>query len=439
MNPPTTTSADIATAGVASAWWVPAKGIAEALKRLVSPVPVLVLSASGLLLLACNVTERVGHRATVFKHYYPRAYLFLVVLVVAGRLYQLATSRELLWRAALVRSLVVFGLLALLIGVSPLVSNGTTYADMASNYWQTDPTGSTSRRIGLPVLAHVIGFEKNGYVFFWYAVLFASVAAAAAVLSRGRLFGIEKLSLLSSSIFAYSLVGPGYSEVFVLLIGCCVILFETGPAEKIVAGALMLSTHETATAFTALAIVVNAQEEERADWLAVFALLYGLYVATYLFAWRGEVLQALLTAGKPSPGAEETAPQLLLAHPLHGLLGIFLAYKLYWLLVPSGLRRPGSRPMTVAIAASLVLAVIGTDTSRLVEFSTLAFLIVARTILPDWPTRLRIVIAAANLAVPSLYVATNAEPLWGRGLYSAYLYGAREAGLDWGRPFASDD
>ncbi len=412
--------------------------LTEALRRLASPAPLLVLLASGLLLLACNVTERIGHRATIFKHFYPRAYLLVVILALAFRLSALDAPawrrlRALPWRASL-----VFGLLGLLIGVSALVSNGVTYAEMASNYWLTDPFGSTSRRIGLPVLANVLGFEKNGYVFFWYGVLFVSVASGLALLDRGRLTGIETLSLLSSSILAYAFVGPGYSEVFVLMIGCCAILVRTSLVEKIVMGALMLSTHETATALTALAIVVKAEGEERAEWLTVFGALYGIFVAAYLFTWRGEVVQALLTAGKPSPGAGETAPGLVLAHPGRALLGIGFAYKLYWILVPAGLAQPTLRPLAFAVLAALILAVIGTDTSRLVEFGSLAFFLLATGILPGWPRRLRIALAVANLVVPSLYVATNAEPLWGDGFYSAYLHEAKAVGWNWGRLFAAD-
>ncbi len=434
----TRSSAEAMPVPIGPTWRSLPGAIAEVLRRLASPAPLAALLASGLLLLACNVTARVGHGAVVFKHFYPRAYFLLVVLALAYRLSALSASAWRGLRSLLGRALLAFGLLALLIGVSVLVSNGTTYAEMASNYWLTDPFGSTSRRVGLPVLAHVLGFEKNGYVFFWYAVLFGSVASALALLDRGRLAGIEKLSLLSSSILAYAFVGPGYSEVFVLMLGCGALLIRTSTVDKVVLAALMLSTHETATALTALAIVVKTEGEERADWLVVFGTLYGLYVAAYLFAWRGEVVQALLTAGRPSPGASETAPGLVLAYPGRALLGTVLAYKLYWAIVPVGLGHPRLRPMTLAMLVSLILAVIGTDTSRLVEFSTLAFLLLALEILPGWPRRLRIALALANLLVPSLYVATNAEPLWGDGLYSAYLHGAKAAGWDWGRLFAAD-
>lgn len=409
--------------------------IADLLIRLKRPAPIAALVFGCLLLLSCNLNAVVGHRAVMFKHYYPHAFMLFVVMAVSCKIYVASRETKIEIVKEAVRALPWFLLFGALVGVSVLVSNGTDYQEMASDYWDADPLGSTSRRIGLPVLANVLGFARNGYIFFWYAVLFAGFCLALRYLGRRQLSAIERMSVLSSSIFAYSLVGPGYNEIFVFLLGLYALQFRLTLTEKVVVAGLMIATHETATAFLAMAVILDSDDEARAEWMAILGIFYAAYVAAYIFNWRGDVLNALMRAGKPSPGASDNSLDLVRQHPFAATLGVALAYKLYWLPVVGALRRRETRAMAGAVLISLVLVFIGTDTSRLVQFSSLGFLIAMGSVLPTWPNASRTAFAAANLLVPSLYVATNAEPLWGTGLYSLYLYGAQAAGLEWGRLF----
>ncbi len=399
------------------------------------PAPAVALVLGGFLLLACNVNAVVGHRALVFKHYYPHAYMLACIVAAGCKLHALPSQARGRIAGAARSALPWFLLFCALVGASKLASNGTLYEAMASNYWDADPYGSTSRRIGLPVLANVLGFDKNGYIYVWYAVLFAAFALAWRYLEDRGLKALERVSVLSSSIFAYSLIGPGYNEVFVFLLGLYALRFALGQVEKIVVATLMVATHETATPFVALAVVLSCDDEERGAWLSILGALYLAYVASYLLTWRGDLMGALLKAGKPSADAADTSVGLLLTYPVRAMLGVFLAYKLYWAVVLTALTHRHCRRLAIAVFPSLILAVIGTDTSRLVQFGSLAFLAAVSLRLPGLPGRWRTRLAVANLIVPSLYVATNVEPLWGTGLYSVYLYGARAAGLDWGRLF----
>lgn len=404
-------------------------------RRLRGPAPLAAGVFGCLLLLACNVNAMLGHRAVMFKHYYAHAFLLFVVIAACCRIHAAARESKVEAFAQAVRVLPWFVVFCGLIGVSVLLSNGTSYEEMASDYWDADPMFSTSRRLGLPVLANVLGFGKNGYIFFWYAVLFCAFCLAMRYLERRKVLPIEKLSVLSSSIFAYSLMGPGYNEIFVVLLGLYAVQFRLDLVEKIIVAAVMVASHETATAFVALAVVLDSKAEDRDEWIAIFAIFYVAYVATYLFNWRGYVLEALIRASKPRPDAEQSSLDLVQQYPFAATLGAAMAYKLYWLPVLSALRRPDLRAMAGAVLFSLVLAIIGTDTSRLVQFSSLAFLITMGSVLPTWPKSVRVAFAAANLLIPSLYVATNSVPLWGDGLYSLYLYGAQAAGLEWGHLF----
>ncbi len=402
---------------------------------LARPAPAVALLFGALLLLAGNVNGVLGPRAVAFKHFYAHGFMLFVVVAGSCRLYVAPPAlRGEVVRCTL-RALPWFLLFAALIGVHGLVSNGVDYRHMATDYWNADPFNATSRRIGLPALAHVLGLEGSAYTLFWYAVLFATFAAAMRLLDARRLSRLEALSVLSSSILAYALVGPGYGDVFVLLLGLVAVQCRLGPVDKIAVGTLMIATHETMTPFVAAAVVLVDEREDRREWIAVFGLLYLAFIASYALTWHRDLAHAVMTAGRPSPQAGPSTLDWVRSHPGLAALGTVIAYKLYWLPVLMALRRRGVWPMSVAALASLPLILLGSDTSRLVQFSSLALFFAVSAELGTWPTSARRVLALANLFVPSLYVAVNAGLLWGPGLYSAYLRGAEAAGLQLGRVF----
>lgn len=405
------------------------------LASLARPAPAAALLFGALLLLAGNVNGVLGPRAVAFKHFYAHGFMLFVVVAGCCRLYVAPPAlRGEIVRCTL-RALPWFLLFAALIGVHGLVSNGVDYRHMATDYWDADPFSSTSRRIGLPALAHVLGFEGRAYALLWYAVLFATFAAAMRLLDTRQMSSLETFSVLSSSILAYALVGPGYGDVLVLLLGLLAVQCRLGPVDKIAVAALMIATHETMTPFVAAAIVLAGDRDDGREWIAVFGLLYLAFTASYALTWHRDLAGALIRADRPSPQAELSVMDLVRSHPMVAALGAVMAYKLYWLPVLMALRRRGGRLLSVGVLASLPLILLGSDTSRLVQFSSLALFLAVSTELGTWPTSARRALALANLAVPSLYVAVNAGLLWGPGLYSVYLRGAEAAGLQFGRVF----
>ena len=402
---------------------------------LARPAPAATLLFGALLLLASNVNGVLGPRAVAFKHFYAHGFMLFVVVAGCCRLYVAPPAvRQVAARAAL-RALPWFLLFCALIGVHGLVSNGVDYQRMATDYWDADPFNATSRRIGLPALAHVLGLEGRAYTVLWYAVLFPTFTATMRLLDARQLSSLEALSVLSSSILAYALVGPGYGDILVLLLGLLAVQCRLGPVDRIAVATLMIATHETMTPFVAAGIVLAADRDDRREWIAVFGLLYLAFTASYALTWHRDLAGAVIRADRPSPGAEHSVVDLVRLHPGLATLGAVMAYKLYWLPVVMALRRRGAWPMAVAALASLPLILLGSDTSRLVQFSSLALFLAVSTELGTWPTPARRALAIANLVVPSLYVAVNAGLLWGPGLYSVYLRGAEAAGLQLGRVF----
>ena len=393
------------------------------------------MAGCGLMMFACNANGLLGPHAVAFKLHYAHLFMLGAIVLVGHRLAaQPVQTYRGAFRSAL-RALPWFLALCGLVGVHGLVSNGLDYQGMASDYWNTDPFSSTSRRLGVPVLAHVLGFELRLYVLFWYAILFAAFWATLRLLVRRGLSRFEALSLATSSILAFALEGPGYGEVAVLLVGIGALRFRLGPPEKMVAAAFMIATHETATPFVALAVILDGDADDGREWLAIFGLLYLAFAVSFLVTWHDDLGMALLRAGKPSAIVERTSPELVMQYPGRAVLGILVAYKLYWWPVIAAVRRRGTLSMTALTLAPLGLTLVGSDTSRLVQFGSLSLFLVVCREMGHWTTAARLKLAVANLLVPSVYVATNAGLLWGPGLYSLYLRAASAWGLPLGRVF----
>ena len=399
------------------------------------PRSALALLGCALMMFACMTNVRLGSGAVAFKYHYAQWFSILAVVLVVRRAADTsprtwAAGARSGWAAA-----PLFATFCALVGVHGLVSNGLDYQAMATDYWHTDPTVSTSRRLGLPALAHLLTLDLKLYVVFWYAVLAAAFWATMHLLRRRGLTRLEALSVATSSILAYALEGPGYGEIGVLLLGILLLESKATPVEKAVAAAFMIATHETATPFVAATLIVSAEGEERCEWLAVFGLLYLALVASFVATWHQGLGDALLRAGKARVADEMTSPELVAMHPGRALLGALVAYKLYWTPAVAAVGPRSSRPMAVLAVASLALVLIGSDTSRLVQFGSLPLFLAVSAQLPRWPDAARRRLAVANLVVPSVYVATNAEGLWGPGLYSLYLRAAVSLGLPLGRIF----
>jgi hypothetical protein len=399
------------------------------------PPAALSFGFAGLFVLACNMTGGLGAGSTRVRYHLVIAFLMFAVIVF-GRKVDFWRARAGILRACL-HGLPTFIALYLLIGGGRLVSHGDGYARMTTDFITLGAISPLSRRVVMSGLAHLIGIGPRGYVVFWYVVFFTACCMANLWLKARGLGWLERLSILTSSIFGYLLVAPGYSEVFVFLCGIYCLNAKLARVEKVVLAALMFGAHEVATVFVAFPIIVLAADDDRTEWTTIFLSLLAVYAFGYALNWRFDLAGALSIAVKPSADAAESSLQLLLGNPWIALLAVGEAYKLYWIAVVWGWRgrQPREWILTAGIVVALPLMLIATDVSRLVQFGSLAFLPVATDTLSRWPPRQRHWLAVANLAVPTFYAATNAPPLWGTGWYSAYVVIGHAVGLSLGQGF----
>lgn len=309
----------------------------------------------------------------------------------------------------------------LLLGQPHLASHGLLFAQLSSGFWWADYPGEYAillKRAVVPALAHLCGFNESTYVYFWLLLYFLACWLAIRWLVEIGFTFLECFSILTSSIFAYWLIAPGYSEVLVFIGALYCLQRPTSLLEKLVIFTLALGTHEVAACLVFSSVLLASHPRDREEWLSVLLLMVPANVVVGIV---NQHLQGSARPGESLVAGGHLVYWYLFHRPIAALAGIMVAYKLYWLPVIGFGSQSRYRWLTCGVLLSLPLVALGTDTSRLVQFSSLAMLLLVSKIVADWSPKSRNLLAGANLIVPSFYCAINSPVLWGWGLYSLYM------------------
>lgn len=302
-----------------------------------------------------------------------------------------------------------------LLGHWDLVSLGTLYAQMTSDFWGATVSPehhAVLKRVGLPALARLLGFQADTYIYGWFFLYAVGLRLACGYLLDAGLSFLETLSTLTSSLFACWLIAPGYSELLVFILAFQYLRRSIGMLEKLILVAFALSIHEAAGAVVFLTVALCGREEDRAPWLLAWLAVLGIYA---LAAW---------VTSHWSAGSE---PDLFLTlrwlrrDPVTALVGILAAYKLYGIIPLLALARGPGRMEAVAAFLGLPLIFLGLDTSRIVQFGSLGLMLVIPLVVVNWSRTARFALALANLLVPSIYIGLATWPTLSDGLYRLYL------------------
>jgi hypothetical protein len=354
---------------------------------------------------------------------------FFVCLIIFGLL--LRRSFLSLWPAIARRRLwtdVMIGLLIASIFLFELLPNGM---GRIYGYVSVEPflqhQGFYHRRILMPLLAHNLHLDGVLYVFFYWAMALAVFALTKIyVESRGVLLSrLEMASLFTTGIFASALGLPGYVEILVLGLTLLAMLdHDRNGRSSIVQPVLFglaLLTHESAAilAFGTLALTYFDRK-----FLPHFAALLGLYLVIWLASYGFDVSKA--TAVQFS-GGKSNLDQFLRTAPLV-LFSLLAAYKLVLLaavaaassFVSTGRYRLALL-ILLGLGGSIALTAIATDYTRMMAFGSFAMLVALPVALKPLTARTRLVLATANLLLPTLYVAAHHGALTYHGLYGLVL------------------
>ena len=287
--------------------------------------------------------------------------------------------------------------------------------------------GMFNRRILMPVLAHDIHL---GGVLYGFACALATVGVIGLTVvylqGRGLALSVVELgSLLTTGLFASTLGLPGYGDIIVLGLTLVALLdFDRRGRAGVVQVAcfgLALLAHESA-AVLAFGILGVCRFGPR--FMAAFAFVLGLYVATWLAAFDFDPAAAVR-----AQGAGDT-PKLFYAlnHIPHVLFSAVVAYKLAIVALTAGAfalwrvnRRREALVAALALAGGLGLCGFGTDYSRMISFGTFGLLVALPAALEGLDRRQRLWLALGNLLVPTLYARAQGGFWPYPGLYGFVL------------------
>ena len=388
--------------------------------------------AATLLTLSCTWMAQTGQPVAV-RHAAVPAALIIAALVFAPRPRNLKG-----FMAATAPALPWLMLFVLLVGAGGMVSHGAQFAAMSQDFWHSDILEAAHRRPVLPALAWLLQDPflqpwPAAYALVWYVTFAAAFLAAWHALASRDLPALDIFAILTGSIFAYLLILPGYTEALTYLIALLCWRATLSPAQKCLAAALMIGGHEVAGGFAVVFLAIEAAPADRRQWCGVLALLVGIYAVGYALSAGGSLARDLDSATRSSAFYPRTAWQMDLAQPGRCLLGIVLAYKLLWLIVPAGFRQGGRTPLHVGcILLAIPLVIVATDTTRVVQFASLSMFAVAASVWPRLAAARRRLLVAGMIVLPSLCEGTTGVPAWGKGLYAVYLFAAQKMGLSLG-------
>jgi hypothetical protein len=306
-----------------------------------------------------------------------------------------------------------------------LTSMGDDYALMSQQPF-TEPANLFNRRLLMPALAHML-FLRGLTPFYLFSLFITLIFLFLVVSYLDAKIGIFTsspetarphirtwgwmLSLFTSSFIFYNFYYPGFPDPLLMLLLLLTMLVPMSAQGRLCAFALALATHEASLfCFAPLFLLAYPRHE----WRMALGLPLA-YGAFWLLSFGGD---ALSLYGAQADIANKTSVEWFFSSPLMALAGIFFAYKLAWLVavaVSIGLWRIGERRLTLAmlllIASAIPLLMLGLDTSRLMGFGFMGFLIAVALWFREpalTPRRdLLNLLLLGNVLIPSYFVDLN--------------------------------
>jgi hypothetical protein len=283
-----------------------------------------------------------------------------------------------------------------------------------------------STRFLMPVMAYFLFLRGTWLYYIFSAIL--TVVFIALLLSwnrkRGGLAFWQFISLCTSSFVLFQFQYPGYSDILVFILFLLVMRDDFSEQSKLSFLILALLAYETSFIVGVILAWRYLGRKGQVIYLALLVLYGILWVS---LAGRGGM--AILFSHNVS---NKSGLMWLYFHPLRELFGVFIAFKLTWLLIAAAVivawRSRAFQEMTFILAivgAGLVITFLAVDTSRLMGFAFPA-LLCALTVLGGalsgkGSARLLSAVWILNLLIPSVYMGMNTGINTWPGLYG-WLY-----------------
>lgn len=332
------------------------------------------------------------------------------------------------WGTRLRKALLMSVILACLVLPLQLRSLGDSYAQMSLSPFE-EGFGILYRRLLMPALANTIGL--SGYVFYLLFSIGLAVVLVYVVLSWFDKNGVHVsrivvLSLFTSSFVLYGFELPGYPDQLAMILFMLMMVLPESPYGRLSLVALSLATHEASIVMILPAAFLMFTKRERQGAM-------GLIVAYALFVLTGQGFDVapLFQAHMYFDATGNSAWAYLMSSPLLAVAGIFVAFKLFWLLgfgaaieAWRNADRAVARTVLTSMLLPLAIVLFAVDTSRFAGFGFFGLLVALQYVVEHevfGPKTLR-ALSLANLILPSVYVGLNSGVMMFPGLYRV-VYG----------------
>jgi hypothetical protein len=321
----------------------------------------------------------------------------------------------------------VFGSFAVIsILVFPL-----TLGIMAEGYAQVsiDPLGvfdnsnQVYQRILMPAMAYFLQC-KGPLLYHLFSIGITVVLMLFIVIYfdlRGIvLTSLELISIGTSSFMITQFQSPGYTEPLAYLLLLLLFVIPTDSLARMSIVVLSILAHEvSAVVMTVIALFYFTKEEK----VMTFSI-FGMYAFFWLLSFGFDLRQLIQVRNV----GEESALTWLLRYPLREVFGIFISFKLLWIVIGLALVKMSNDRFVIIgmITAAVFLTFGGVDTSRLMGYMFIAVLLSYYSIRKYSlvsETTLKYILFL-NIVIPSYYVGTNVGPVQFNGLYQLLFDGS---------------
>lgn len=300
---------------------------------------------------------------------------------------------------------------------------GVGYAHMSENPFRyVDASYQLYQRLMMPALAYFFQFQGIVlyHMFSLVLTLLVIIAVQLFFIQRNRtMTPLEMVSFGTTTMIITQFQSPGYTDSLLFLCVMVLLTVPTNSLERMALSAVALFAHEGSVLLIgAIAVILFRKDERR---------MYGVMVFVYALVWFASfrfdpaaLLSVRLVGGL-------SGIEWLVREPLRATLGLFLSYKLLWIVLGISLYsfRKNSRETVILLLPGILAVAAAVDTTRLLALSFIPFLYAM-----EYVQRFTLVskktyslILWLNIIFPSLYVGLNSGIVVFDGLYQFLYFG----------------
>jgi len=312
---------------------------------------------------------------------------------------------------------IILGFLAFCIGEDGM---GTNYARISERPFNQGTT-EYSTRLLMPVIAYIL--HLRGFWLYYLFFIILTIIFIALLLgwndTNTHLNFFQFVSLCTSSFVIFQFETPGYPDILVFIFFILVMCCRFNSSAKLSLLILALIAHESSI-LIGLVLAWRYLEKDDVFTYVVTVILYGVvwFIASGFSV--NPILAAHTIEGRP-------VIAWILQSPLQGIIGLLISFKALWILLGFGAVLAFRQKLFAdtgfivgCIIASLVMTLLGADTSRLMGYAFPGLLVAIGTI-KSMPGKMNknifSLIFLINLCIPSFNSVISSGIFLAPGLY----------------------